>query len=85
MDHPITRLSIDNLEEVNAFLLENFFTKEPLGLRLGIDPERDVRPWLSRVTEPLIRQNVSNIYYFSIIAAHDNLWLAALGLLCGIR
>lgn len=52
-------LPISRLEEVNDLLLANFFKQEPLGNRLGAQPDNDVRPWLSRVTEPLINQNMS--------------------------
>jgi len=48
----------ERLEEVNKFLVKHFFSNEPLGLSLGAEPEKDVRPWLSKVTKPLIDQKV---------------------------
>ena len=50
-----------DLELVNDLLVTQFFRNEPLGKALGADPETDVRPWLSRVTEPLIKQGVSTM------------------------
>ena len=44
--------------EVNHFLVQHFFSREPLGLRLGIQPEQDTKYWLSQVTEPLLIQQV---------------------------
>ena len=35
-------LKSDNLIQVNAFLIKHFFSREPLGLKLGIQPETDV-------------------------------------------
>ena len=54
----IEKLKPDDLIKVNDFLLKNFFTREPLGLRLGIQPEIDVSDWLSQVTQPLLEQQV---------------------------
>ena len=54
----IEKLKPDDLTKVNDFLLKNFFTREPLGLRLGIQPETDVSDWLSQVTQPLLEQQV---------------------------
>ena len=62
----IEKLKPDDLTKVNDFLLKNFFTREPLGLRLGIQPETDVSDWLSLVTLPLLDQQVllfQNISY----------------------
>ena len=48
----------DHLESVNEFLQRYFFTREPLGLRFGIDPVKDTDDWLSQVTRPLLLQKV---------------------------
>ena len=48
----------NRLEEVNDLLLKHFFANEPLGVSLGADPEKDVRPWISRVTKPILDQKV---------------------------
>ena len=47
-----------HLEITNTFLIEHFFSREPLGLRLGIRPEKDTKEWLSLVTLPLLEQQV---------------------------
>ena len=49
----------EHLDAVNQFLIKHFFSREPLGLRLGINPEKDTREWISQVTMPLLEQNVS--------------------------
>ena len=51
-------LKSNDLTEVNDFLIKHFFSREPLGLRLGIKPESDVSEWLSQVTQPLLDQQV---------------------------
>lgn len=51
----------ERLEEVNDVLLKHFFANEPLGLSLGANPEVDVKPWLSKVTKPLLDQKVSHL------------------------
>lgn len=55
----ITKASIEDLDLVNEFLIANFFSREPLGVRMGIDPERDTRSWISMVTLPLLSQEAS--------------------------
>ena len=52
-------ISLQDLDEVNELLVNEFFRNEPLGKHLGANPETDVRPWISKVTEPLIAQGVS--------------------------
>ena len=48
-----------HLQEVNTFLVENYFSKESVGLRLGIKPtNKDVNDWLSEVTKPILEQLV---------------------------
>ena len=54
----IVEANIDKLQEINNFLIKHFFTREPLGLKLGIIPEKDTRQWLSEVTRPLLNQRV---------------------------
>ena len=50
-----------HLQEVNTFLVENYFTKESVGMRLGIKPtSKDVNEWLSEVTKPILEQMVRN-------------------------
>ena len=58
-------LKSDDLSQVNEFLIKHFFSREPLGLRLGIQPETDVREWLSQVTQPLLDQQVKFFSKFS--------------------
>jgi hypothetical protein len=55
---PRTRLS-----EVNELLLGHFFPHEPLGVALGACPETDVRPWLAKVTKPIVDQKVRKHNY----------------------
>ncbi len=50
---------LSHLDQVNDFLTKHFFTREPLGQKLGISPEKDTQEWLSLVTRPLLKQNVS--------------------------
>ena len=52
-------ISLGDLDEVNELLIYEFFGNEPLGKHLGANPEADVRPWISKVTRPLIGQRVS--------------------------
>lgn len=54
------KAQVQDLDLVNAFLIQHFFSREPLGLRLGIRPELDTKEWISQVTEPLLKQNVSD-------------------------
>ena len=58
MSFVFEKLNSSHLVKVNDFLIKNFFTREPLGLRLGIQPETDVSEWLSEVTQPLLDQQV---------------------------
>ena len=58
-------LKSNDLTEVNEFLIKHFFSREPLGLRLGIQPESDVTEWLSQVTQPLLDQQVKIVSKFS--------------------
>ena len=51
-------LKSNDLTKVNEFLIKHFFTREPLGLRLGIQPETDLREWLSQVTQPSFDENI---------------------------
>ena len=63
-------LKSDDLIQVNDFLIKHFFSREPLGLRLGIKPESDVSEWLSQVTQPLLDQQV---IFFSKFSTFTNL------------
>ena len=47
-----------HLKVVNQFLQTHFFTREPLGIRFGIEPYKDTNEWLSEVTIPLLSQKV---------------------------
>ena len=51
-------ITLADIDEVNELLICEFFKNEPLGKHLGANPEIDVRPWISKVTRPLISQNV---------------------------
>ena len=55
----IVPAKIEDEEAVNLFLQEHFFSREPLGLRFGIDPIKDTEEWLSKVTKPLLLQKVN--------------------------
>lgn len=52
-------VQLKEVEEVSAFLLDNFFAQEPLGAHLGLDPNKEVRPWLPKVLEHEIREGLS--------------------------
>ena len=56
-------ITIADLDEINELLVSEFFSNEPLGKHLGANSETDVRPWISKVTEPLINQRVSTILH----------------------
>ena len=45
-------------DEVDELLVTQFFNHEPLGVDLGSVPEKDVRPWLHKITRPMIEQGV---------------------------
>ena len=48
-----------DLETVVDFLLQHFFSEEPLGKMLQLDPEIEVKPWFSRMVEHQIKERVS--------------------------
>ena len=54
----IVKINSSDINEVNKFMLENYFTREQMCLKLGIDPERDVSDWICEVTQPILEQNV---------------------------
>lgn len=49
----------ENVEQVAEFLLKYFFAEEPLGQSLQLDPNKEVRPWLSKMLEHEIREGLS--------------------------
>ncbi len=49
----------ENVEQVSEFLLKYFFAEEPLGQSLKLDPNKEVRPWLSKMLEHEIREGLS--------------------------
>ena len=49
----------EDVEEVSEFLLKYFFAEEPLGQSLNLDPDKEVRPWLSKMVEHEIREGIS--------------------------
>ena len=51
-------LSRNRICEVNELLLDHFFANEPLGVALGALPEEHVRPWITKVTKPIVDQQV---------------------------
>ena len=61
-DDPNLELAVVRPEEVDRvadFLLSYFFAQEPLGQCLGLDPDREVRPWLAKVLLHQIREGLS--------------------------
>ena len=48
----------EDIDDINDFLVTQFFAHEPLGKHLGCDSEKDVRPWLPKLTGPMIGQGV---------------------------
>ena len=60
-------LKSEDLTQVNEFLIKHFFSREPLGIRLGIRPETDVSEWLSQVTQPLLDQQVFSFQSFLLL------------------
>lgn len=51
----------EDVEQVSEFLLRYFFTEEPLGQSLNLDPDKEVRPWLSKMIEHEIREGISMV------------------------
>ena len=49
----------EDSDEVDELLITQFFKYEPLGVILKSDPETQVRPWIAKITGPMIRQGVS--------------------------
>jgi ribosomal protein S18 acetylase RimI-like enzyme len=47
------------VEEVSMFLLQHFFTQEPLGQALKLDVNREVSPWLARVVSHVVQKKIS--------------------------
>jgi len=68
------------LPEVNEFLLGHFFSHEPLGVALGACPETDVRPWLAKVTKPIVDQKVRKFAHLMANVKH-HLWFRTKGTL----
>ena len=50
----------EDSDEVDELLITQFFKYEPLGVILKSDPETQVRPWIAKITGPMIRQGVSS-------------------------
>ena len=50
-----------DVEEVCDFLIKHFFPVEPMGTVLGLDAEKEVRPWLKELVDHQIREGVSYI------------------------
>ena len=73
-------LKSEDLIQVNDFLIKHFFSREPLGLRLGIKPESDVSEWLSQVTQPLLDQQV----FFSQSFLHLQIYVICNPLHCTV-
>ena len=55
----------DDGPEIDDLLVTQFFKHEPLGVELGSEPESDVRPWLSKITAPMIEQGVRKSQEFA--------------------
>ena len=66
MSFVFEKLKSSHLAKVNDYLIKNFFSREPLGLRLGIQPEIDVGEWLSEVTQPLLDQQVQFVSFAAL-------------------
>ena len=47
------------VEEVSMFLLQHFFTQEPLGQALKLDVNQEVSPWLRRVVAHVVQKKIS--------------------------
>lgn len=50
-----------DVDEVCDFLIENFFPVEPMGQVLGLDAEKECRPWISQLVEHQIVEGISFI------------------------
>ena len=44
---------------VTEFLIRHFFTEEPLGKALDVDPETEIRPWLADMVAHQIQESIS--------------------------
>ena len=49
----------NRIGEVNELLLDQFFANKPLGVALGAVPDEHVRPWINKVTKPILDQQVN--------------------------
>jgi len=62
-------MGIEDVMDVTEFLLDYFFSEEPLGKALGLDVEAEVRPWLAEVVRHQVQENTSIVIRSS---ASDN-------------
>ena len=52
-------MGIEDVADVTEFLLDHFFSEEPLGKAIGVDVEVEVRPWLAKVVMHQVQENIS--------------------------
>jgi len=52
-------MSIEDVTDVTEFLLDHFFTEEPLGKSINLDVGAEVRPWLAAVVAHQVHENIS--------------------------
>lgn len=60
-DFCFSTIQPEDVEQVSEFLLKHFFAEEPLGQTLNLDPDKEVRPWLSKMVEHEVREGISVI------------------------
>lgn len=60
-DFCFSTIQPEDVDQVCEFLLQHFFAEEPLGQSLNLNPNVEVRPWLTKMVEHEIREGVSVI------------------------
>jgi len=66
----------EEVEEVTQFLLEHFFTEEPLGKSLKVDPSLEIEPWLGRMIQHQIKEGTARLAHLAALkidSSHSNL------------
>lgn len=58
-DFCFSTIQPEDVDQVSEFLLQHFFAEEPLGQSLNLNPDLEVRPWLTKMVEHEIREGIS--------------------------
>jgi hypothetical protein len=63
----------EEVEEVTQFLLEHFFTEEPLGKSLKVDPSLEIEPWLGRMIQHQIKEGTARLAHLAATATDERM------------